>query len=220
MGNKPSSTPAPAPPPPPPPPPPPAPAVATTFTQPTPPNINLTVSTSKNCAGCAVGSGAGTSSSAITLTRNVLPAISANRKPVIPPSNLPKTGDEGHTGDPGNSSCSGGCYYSPPFPSNDPKTTVSATASPPTVLSDMATAWQNNGTDYRNKYNAQKRSEEEMIQRLTLAASMIKANRMWNPSDDPKDPLGSYAINYKNYGALTKLYLRPTLPFTVNYSGI
>jgi hypothetical protein len=41
---------------------------------------------------------------------------------------------------------------------------------------------------------------------------------LWNPSDDPDDANGSIAVNYENHGALTKLYLKPTLPFTVTFS--
>lgn len=188
--------------------------------------INLTVATSKTCSGCVVDAGAGTSSSAITLTRNVLPAIAANRKPVLPPSNLPRTGGtpEHFNGPPDNEWCKGGCWYTPPYPSNasngKPATTLSASANPPTLLSNKDEHWKNNGTDYADEYRGQKAEETAVINSLTLAASAIIANRMWNPSDDPKDPLGSQAINHKNYGALTKLFLKPTLPFAVNYSGM
>jgi hypothetical protein len=41
---------------------------------------------------------------------------------------------------------------------------------------------------------------------------------MWNPSDDPGDANGSQAVNYDNHGALTKLFLKPTLPFNVTFS--
>jgi len=141
---------------------------------------------------------------------------------------LPKTGgDPVHFNGPiDNEWCNGGCYYTPPYPSNTsnggrtPATTLSANANPPTLLSDASEHWKNNGTDYENEYKQQQSRETALVNSLNAAAALIKANRMWNPSDDRTDPLGSYAINYKNYGALTKLFLKPTLPFSVNYSGM
>lgn len=214
--------------PPPPPPPPPADDKPTSFTGGKSPNINLMLTGSKNCAGCSVGAGAGTSSSAITLTRNVLPMISANRKVNLPPSNLPATGGspEHFNGPLDNEWCNGGCWYTPKFPSNTsnggktPGTDKSATADPPTVLSNRNEEWKNNGTDYKNHYDAQKREEDQLIRKLKLAVSTIKSNRIWNPSDERTEPLGSYAINYNNHGALTKLFMRPTLPFSINYYGM
>lgn len=44
-----------------------------------------------------------------------------------------------------------------------------------------------------------------------------KMVRIWNPSDDPTDINGSQSINYKNHGALTKLYLKPTIPFNITF---
>jgi hypothetical protein len=43
--------------------------------------------------------------------------------------------------------------------------------------------------------------------------------RMWNPSDNPTDAEGSIALNYETHGALTKLYLKPTLPFNLTFSA-
>ena len=191
----------------------------TTFEEGKTPNVNLTVETSSQCNGCGVGIDNGLTSSAITLTRNILNQIQANIKVVLPPSNLPKTGNSNHTGDLGKPDCNGGCTYSPPFASNDPKNTLSAAADPPTLLSDEVSMWRDTGQVYLATYNAQKQREDEMIAKLTSAAANVKANRIWNPSDNPRDLIGSYAINYYNHGALTKLHLKPTLPFTVNYSG-
>jgi hypothetical protein len=42
---------------------------------------------------------------------------------------------------------------------------------------------------------------------------------MWNPSDEPSDAKGSIALNYETHGALTKLYLKPTLPFNLTFSA-
>jgi hypothetical protein len=155
--------------------------------------------------------------------------ISSNTKVKLPPSNLPNppfastpANPRGlHFGPKGNVNCAGGCYYSPKFPSNgDKKTDKSATADPPTVLSNRDEVWRNNASDYVSMYDAQLAEEEDLINTLKSTASIIKSNRIWNPSDDVKDPLGSYAINYNNHGALTKLFMKPTLPFSINYYGM
>ena len=46
-----------------------------------------------------------------------------------------------------------------------------------------------------------------------------KVVRMWNPSDSPTDAEGAIALNYETHGALTKLYLKPTLPFNLTFSA-
>lgn len=179
-------------------------------------NINLTAATTPACIGCLVGSDSGTSSSAITLTRNVL-----GKQPGIvsyPPSNLPET-DTG-MGPPGNPGCGGGCYYTPPHSSNGrdggktPATKLSATADPPTLLSDKDEHWKNNGGDYYGEYNAQKADEAAKKKKIDATAASTLSVHIWNPDDE-----ALVELNSKNYGALTKLFMRPTLPFSVNYSG-
>jgi hypothetical protein len=59
-------------------------------------------------------------------------------------------------------------------------------------------------------------------QRSTAAKGRSKRQqviRMWNPSDEPSDAQGSIALNYETHGALTKLYLKPTLPFNLTFSA-
>jgi hypothetical protein len=59
-------------------------------------------------------------------------------------------------------------------------------------------------------------------QRATAAkakSNRQKVVRMWNSSDDPTDGEGSIALNYETHGALTKLYLKPTLPFNLTFSA-
>lgn len=185
-------------------------------------NINLTVSGSKECIGCSVGAGAGTSSSAVALTRNVLGLQPASS--VYPPSNLPKRDPTDNRpipfGPPGNLSCNGGCYYTPPYSSNGrdggkvPPTKLSATADPPTLLSNMAEGWQNAGVFYYFQYLVQKNAEAATRAKIDAAASSTLSAPIWMPSDP-----GSVAKNEKNYGALTKLFLKPTLPFTMSMSS-
>jgi hypothetical protein len=42
---------------------------------------------------------------------------------------------------------------------------------------------------------------------------------MWNPSET-KGENGAVAINYKTHGALTKVFLKPTIPFEIGYDSV
>jgi hypothetical protein len=42
---------------------------------------------------------------------------------------------------------------------------------------------------------------------------------MWNPSET-KGQNGAVAINYKTHGALTKVFLKPTIPFEIGYDSV
>ena len=53
-----------------------------------------------------------------------------------------------------------------------------------------------------------------MKKKIADTAATTKVVPIWNPSDEI-----IVGANTKYYGVLTKLYLKPTLPFTVNYSG-
>ena len=53
-----------------------------------------------------------------------------------------------------------------------------------------------------------------MKKKIADTAAKTKVVPIWNPSDEV-----IVNANTRVYGALTKLYLKPTLPFTVNYSG-
>jgi hypothetical protein len=58
-------------------------------------------------------------------------------------------------------------------------------------------------------------AEEEAVKRkIAETAAKTKVVPIWNPSDE-----FIVDANNRHYGVLTKLYLKPTLPFTVNYSG-
>jgi hypothetical protein len=39
---------------------------------------------------------------------------------------------------------------------------------------------------------------------------------LWNPSEKSGSK-GAVAINYKTHGALTKVFLKPTIPFSITY---
>jgi hypothetical protein len=54
---------------------------------------------------------------------------------------------------------------------------------------------------------------------LTLSRNVLTTTKVWNPFDDRKDVNGSHHINRVTHGGLTKMFLKPTLPFSVNFSG-
>jgi len=67
------------------------------------------------------------------------------------------------------------------------------------------------------------RAEEELkrnVARVKDQGSLDEDSRvlMWNPSET-NGPEGAVAINYKTHGALTKVFLKPTIPFSISYSG-
>lgn len=218
MGNKPSSSPAPPPPPPPPPPP-----TILPFVRPKAIDINLTVEKSKTCSGCAVAAAAGTSSSAITLTRNLMgqidiPARASSSKWVW--DNAVGFRDDGtpylvEADTETDQRCSSKCGYIVANPAKWGKEIDLGKI-------DAKGNWTaENGGHVRQMFSRDL-NDWQSDQRLAgrRAKSSGKRVYMWNPSDELTDSGGSYAINYRNYGALTKLFLKPTLPFSVNYSGM
>jgi hypothetical protein len=52
-----------------------------------------------------------------------------------------------------------------------------------------------------------------------LSRNVLTTTKVWNPFDDRKDVNGSHHINRVTHGGLTKMFLKPTLPFSVNFSG-
>jgi hypothetical protein len=77
------------------------------------------------------------------------------------------------------------------------------------------------GGDFRISF---KMDKDDWSANQRAAAAKAKARRqqvvrMWNPSDSPTDPEGAIALNYTTHGALTKLYLKPTLPFNLTFSA-
>jgi len=80
---------------------------------------------------------------------------------------------------------------------------------------------QTTGDEIRAAFKADK-DAWSANQRATAAKARAKRQqvvRMWNPSDSPTDGEGAIALNYETHGALTKLYLKPTLPFNLTFSA-
>ena len=57
--------------------------------------------------------------------------------------------------------------------------------------------------------------EEAMKKKIADTAAKTKVVPIWNPGDET-----IVNANNTHYGIMTKLYLKPTLPFTVNYSDL
>jgi hypothetical protein len=106
------------------------------------------------------------------------------------------------------------------YPNNGPNPTkLSWDAG--TLLSDHGTHAVGGNTthsDWTNEFLNQ--YEEEVQHKKEWDAKNAKRMgvRIWNPSDDPKDPKMSIAINNLEYGALTKLIIKPTIPFPISFS--
>jgi hypothetical protein len=75
--------------------------------------------------------------------------------------------------------------------------------------------------DIKAAFNADKTawSANQRANDAKAKAKRQQVVRMWNPSDDPTDAAGAIALNYQTHGALTKLYLKPTLPFNLTFSA-
>jgi hypothetical protein len=62
------------------------------------------------------------------------------------------------------------------------------------------------------------REEENHKKQWEAENKARQAVRIWNPSDDPLDPTRSIVINHRKFGALTKLFIKPTIPFPISFS--
>lgn len=210
MGNKQSSPPVPATPPAPPP----AEPTGGGFAKGPRPDLSLQIGRGKSspCDSCAIVVDPTLSSSTVALSRDILGKTMANPLP-YPPSNLPDL-DSRPTGD-------GGMYSVPepnsvPSGSSDKVTTLSWKAG--TLLSDHSTHWEDHTSQWDDEYNGQKAEEEKNKKKWDQKNRQRTGVRIWNPSDDPTQPTLSIAVNYREYGALTKLFIKPTIPFPVSFS--
>jgi len=80
---------------------------------------------------------------------------------------------------------------------------------------------QNNGAEIRAAFKSDldSWSANQRANDAKAKAKRQQVVRMWNPSDNPSDIEGAIALNYETHGALTKLYLKPTLPFNLTFSA-
>jgi hypothetical protein len=195
------------------------------FKKPVSPDLKLTIGTTPACGICTISVQNGISSSSVTLTRNILGKIDIPKKK-YPPSNLPEDaqyGGDWH--DHGNNKHedyatafdgkrysegkNGSMLYSPPYPGSDF----------PEVLSKADTEQMPGKIEYAKKYAAQSFVENANRKKIDAENKLEKTRvRIWNPSET-KGYDGSIAINYLHHGALTKLFIVPSIPFSITYNS-
>ena len=193
------------------------------FRRPPPMSEPLTIKKSESCNTCRVIVDPTLSSATVVLSRTVLGKM---RPPgmAMPASNLPFPLKADGTIDYDNLPTKGkGPWdvlpYSVPYNSADgnpdhPKTDKSVAKG--TLLSDAT--YQNDISFVWNwRYQQQVEEEKKNLKKWVADSMKYRVVPMWNPSDDPVDKYGSHAINFNNYGALTKLFLKPTIPFQISY---
>jgi hypothetical protein len=194
------------------------------FRRPPPMTEPLTIKNSQSCDACRVIVDPTLSSATVVLSRTVLGKM---RPPGLtaPASNLPFPLKPDGSIDYDNLPTKGKGWmeripYEVPYNSADgnpdhPKTDKSVAKG--TLLSDrqyypslMCGVWN-------WFYIQQVEEEKKNLKKWVTDSLKYRVVPMWNPSDDPVDKYGSHAINYNNYGALTKLFLKPTIPFQITY---
>jgi hypothetical protein len=179
---------------------------------------------SADCSSCDLTVDSTLSSSTVILTRNVLGAINIPPIP-MPPSNLPRGAKyNGHYHDHGGHrheyyaqdmfgriisvAKDGSTLYSPPYPGS----------SYPEVLSSAETEQLPNQAAFAKKWVAQVLEEHKNKQKINAQNALAKKRvYIWNPSEEPWLRGGSHELNWNNHGALTKLYIKPTIPFKVSF---
>lgn len=184
--------------------------------------MKLTVAQSASCPTCAISMDIGISSSTVILTRNIMGSIDV-APPTAPSSkwvwdSSVGIGDDGvpyqvETQEELNQRCSNRCSYLVADP------TVWGKKRYGQPVDAKGNTDLENGNFVRELFKEDLsawRSDQRIASRHTKNNG--KKVYMWNPSDDPTDAHGSQAVNYENHGALTKLYLKPTLPFSVTFS--
>lgn len=232
-GSKPSG------PPPPPPPPPFNPPPPKNFQKGSPPeNMKLTIGGSASCPSCRIGIEADFSSSVVILSRDIMGKI-----PAPPPKAQSDSWVwDNFVGIDGNGlpylvewdpeirrRCVNTCKYKRANPEVFGMKQISGgdagekvdIGPDGTIMLSFKSA-----DGFTNAYNVEQHFADDLAawkadQNASRAKGETKRGNMvymWNPSDDPKDPNGSIAVNYQNHGALTKLFIKPTLPFTVTFS--
>jgi hypothetical protein len=193
------------------------------FVKPSSPTLQLKVETSGACGSCDITIQPGLSSSTVILSRDILGKIDVPKKS-YPPSNLPKDavydgdwfdyGQNRHEnyarafdGIPYSRASNGSVLYNPPYPGSDF----------PEVLSKADIEKMAGKVEYAKKYSEQSYVENANRKKIDAENALEKKRvRLWNPSETKGDK-GAVAVNYKTHGALTKIFLKPTIPFSITY---
>jgi hypothetical protein len=198
-------------------------------------NLALSVKNSSSCDTCKIILDPTLSSSSVTLTRDILGKIPASQKApsdnwtwdrfVIFQNGVPTLFESNADID---LRCGSRCTYKRADPSAFGQTKIKASGcSEETDVGPDGTVVLRLGSAGANRSNVLCHFRDDKIaweadQKLASRRSQTKSSekmvRIWNPSDDPTDPDGSIALNYKNHGALTKLHIKPSIPFKVEFN--
>jgi hypothetical protein len=198
-------------------------------------NLALSVKNSSSCDTCKIILDPTLSSSSVTLTRDILGKIPASQKApsdnwtwdrfVIFQNGVPTLFESNTDID---LRCGSRCTYKRADPSAFGQTKIKATGcNEETDVGGDGTVILKLGSAGANRSNVLCHFKDDKIaweadQKLASKRSQTKTSdkmvRIWNPSDDPTDPDGSIALNYTNYGALTKLHIKPSIPFKVEFN--
>ena len=203
-----------------------------------PPNttdLSLSIRNSSSCDTCKIILDPTLSSSSVTLTRDILGKIPASQKApsdnwtwdrfVIFENGVPTLFESNADID---KRCASRCTYKRADPASFGQSKVKATGcTEDTDIGGDGTVVLKLGNAGGNRSNVLCHFRDDKLaweadQRLAAKRASTKTSdkmvRIWNPSDDPADPDGSIALNYKNYGALTKLHIKPSIPFKIEFN--
>ena len=195
------------------------------FKKGTPPEkVTLTIKEAAGCSTCVVRTDGGMTISSVMMTRDILgkvdgPAPKASSDDWVwddavgfNEKGVPELVEEDQEL---NERCTPSCNYKVANP-------ASIGSGPDTrKVAGNGIQKQTSGDEIRAAFKADK-AAWSANQRATAAKAQArrqKVVRMWNPSDSPTDAEGAIALNYETHGALTKLYLKPTLPFNLTFSA-
>jgi hypothetical protein len=195
------------------------------FKKGTPPEkVTLTIREAAGCSTCTVRTDGGMTISSVMMTRDILgkvdgpapkassdswvwdDAVAFNERGVPELAETNQELDE---------RCKGKCNYKWANP------TRIGTGPADRKVAANGIQERLDGGDFRISFKMDK-DDWSANQRANAAKGRARRQqvvRMWNPSDSPTDADGAIALNYETHGALTKLYLKPTLPFNLTFSA-
>lgn len=197
-------------------------------------SLSLSIKNSSSCDTCKIILDPTLSSSTVTLTRDILGKINASQKAtsdswvwdkfVIFENGVPTLFETRHEGE---LRCAARCTYKRADPAmfgltkiksstNGEELNVGGDGTIQLALGGFE-SWSNIVGHFKDDKNAWE-SDQKLALKRSQTNSSDKMVRIWNPSDDPTDPDGSIALNYKNYGALTKLHIKPSIPFKIEFN--
>jgi hypothetical protein len=198
-------------------------------------SLSLSIKNSSSCDTCKIILDPTLSSSTVTLTRDILGKINASQKApsdswvwdkfVIFENGVPTLFE---TREEIEKRCASRCSYKRADPSVFGLTQITApggsekvnVAGDGTMQFALHSAFANyaNIDGHFKEDKAAWEADQKLARKRSQTNSSDKMVRIWNPSDDPTDPDGSIALNYKNYGALTKLHIKPSIPFKIEFN--